>query len=180
MQAQVAALRGGGQPAREAGPVHSTSGIVTRGVLFKKHYCGHCGSELDKSWDGCPYCAGAAANAVQPAMPTRAIMIDPAGGGPALQMLGWLVPVKGPQRGELHTLAPVSSIGTDPSSTVCLVDGYMSARHAEIKAEGGVWILRDLGSTNGTYVNQKRIDQHELVDNDFVKFGNSLVKFKSL
>jgi pSer/pThr/pTyr-binding forkhead associated (FHA) protein len=40
--------------------------------------------------------------------------------------------------------------------------------------------LRDLGSTNGTYVNDRRVDQHELVDNDFVQFGKSLVKFKTL
>ena len=88
--------------------------------------------------------------------------------------------MQGAQRGELYSLAPVSLIGTEPTCTVVLHDQYMSSQHAEIKAEGGVWILRDLGSTNGTYVNDKRVDKHELVDNDFVKFGQSLVKFKSL
>jgi pSer/pThr/pTyr-binding forkhead associated (FHA) protein len=37
-----------------------------------------------------------------------------------------------------------------------------------------------MGSTNGTYVNDKRVDKQELVDNDFIKFGQFLVKFKSL
>jgi pSer/pThr/pTyr-binding forkhead associated (FHA) protein len=56
----------------------------------------------------------------------------------------------------------------------------MSGKHAEIIAEQGLWILRDIGSTNGTYVNNRRIDRHELVDNDFIKFGSAMVKFKSL
>ena len=56
----------------------------------------------------------------------------------------------------------------------------MSLRHAEIRAEGGAWMLRDLASTNGTYVNDKRIDQHELADNDFVQLGQSVMKFKML
>ena len=43
-----------------------------------------------------------------------------------------------------------------------------------------VWVLRDVGSTNGTYVNNRRVDRHELVDNDFIKFGSAMCKFKSL
>ena len=39
----------------------------------------------------------------------------------------------------------------------------------------------DLGSTNGTFVNDKKVTQpHELVDSDNVKFGQTPVKFKSL
>ena len=95
-------------------------------------------------------------------------------------MLAWMVPLQGPLRGELFTLAPVTSIGTDAGNTIVLIDHYMSGRHAEIKAEGGMWMLRDLRSTNGTYVNDKRIEQQELVDSDFVRFGQSLVKFKCM
>lgn len=109
---------------------------------------------------------------------TQAIMVDAAGAGSDMCMLGWLVPVKGPNRGDLFTLDPVSLIGTDEDATVVLIDQYMSVHHAEIRAEGGVWVLRDLGSTNGTFVNDKRIDKHELIDNDNVRFGQSLVKFK--
>jgi two-component system, cell cycle response regulator len=108
------------------------------------------------------------------------VMLDAGGGAGSMQLLGWLVPVSGAQKGQLFTLAPHTTIGTDPKCQVVLTDGYMSSRHAEIKAEGGVWVLKDLGSTNGTYVNDRRVDKHELVDNDFVKFGQALVKFKSL
>jgi len=61
-----------------------------------------------------------------------------------------------------------------------LNDKFMSSKHAEIKAENGMWILRDSGSTNGTYVNNRRVDRHELVDNDFIKFGSAMCKFKAL
>ena len=152
------------------------------GFFRRRKVCTQCNTELDKSWDSCPYCAQAAAAQQGPApapMKTQAFMLDSSGGG-SVQLLGWLVPLKGSQRGELYTLAPRSIVGTDPTCQVVLNDSYMSSQHAEIKAEGGVWILRDMGSTNGTYVNDKRVDQHELVDNDFVKFGQSLVKFKSL
>ena len=113
-------------------------------------------------------------------MKTQAFMIDSGGAGPGMQLLGWLVPVQGPQRGELFTLSPASVIGKDPGCTIVLQDGYMSSKHAEIKAEGGIWVLKDLGSTNGTYVNDKRVDKQELVDNDMIMFGKCLVKFKSL
>ena len=163
---------GGGPPGSEI--------VVTGSLWWKKHLCANCGQELDKTWDRCPYCAQAHAAPPPVKHKTQAIMVDAAGAGTGMQLLGWLVAIKGPQRGELFTLAPVSSIGTDPSCTVCLMDQYMSSHHAEIKAEGGAWVLRDLQSTNGTYVNDKRIEQHELLDNDFVRIGQCVLKFKSL
>ena len=176
--------KAGAPAAPQAPPINPKPGVKKVGLFGRKRVCEQCGNELDKSWDGCPYCAqAAAAQQQQPAaasQKTQAFMIDHSGSGGMMQLLGWIVPVQGPQRGELYSLAPVSMVGTDPTCTVVLHDQYMSAHHAEIKAEGGVWILRDLGSTNGTYVNDKRVDKHELVDNDFVKFGQSLVKFKSL
>ena len=168
-----------------AGGINPNPPIITKGALFwKKKQCTQCGNELDKTWDACPYCAEAAAQAAaaapKPAMKTQAFVLNPAGQATGMQLLGWIVPLQGPQRGELFTLTPATSIGTDPSCTVVLNDKFMSSKHAEIKAEGGTWILKDLGSTNGTYVNDNRVDKQELVDNDLIKFGNQLVKFKSL
>lgn len=157
--------------------------IKTVGFFRRRKVCTQCNTELDKTWDSCPYCAQAAAGqpaaAAGPSKPlkTQAFMVD---GGSTRQLLGWLVPIDGPQRGELYTLAPLSTIGTEPTCHVVLTDQFMSTKHAEIKAENGIWMLRDLGSTNGTYVNDQRISQRELVDNDFIRFGQSVVKFKSL
>jgi hypothetical protein len=169
------------------GGINPNPPIITKGFwLWKKKICFQCQQELDKTWDACPYCADAAAqaalaNAPKAPMKTQAFMINPStSGGSTMQLCGWIVPLQGAQRGELFTLSPASSVGTDPGCTVVLHDKFMSSKHAEIKAEGGVWVLKDLGSTNGTYVNDKRVEKHELVDNDFIKFGGSLVKFKSL
>jgi hypothetical protein len=182
--AKVAGAAGSGYPGQAAmvAPHGSPPPILKTGSLWwKKHVCGQCQRELDKSWDRCPYCAqGQAAPAPMGSPKTQAIALDAAGQGVGHQMLAWLVPLRGPQRGELFTLAPLSSIGTDVGCTVVLMDQYMSSRHAEIKAEGGQWILHDLRSTNGTYVNDKRIERHELIDSDFVRFGQVLVKFKCM
>jgi pSer/pThr/pTyr-binding forkhead associated (FHA) protein len=160
--------------------------IRTKGWwIFKKKFCTQCEQQLDKTWDSCPFCVQIAQQAAIPqaqrqAMKTQAFVMDSHGGPGSVQLLGWIVPLQGPQRGELFTLQPTTTIGTDPKSTVVLTDKFMSTKHAEIKAENGIWILRDAGSTNGTYVNNRRIDRHELVDNDFIKFGSALLKFKSL
>ncbi|HET9622639.1 MAG TPA: FHA domain-containing protein [Kofleriaceae bacterium] len=160
--------------------------IIKKGFwIFAKNYCSQCEQQLDKSWPSCPFCQQIAAQVVASASPavkmkTQAFVIDASGGPSSLQLLGWIVPLQGPQRGELFTLSPVTVVGTDPACNLVLQDKFMSSRHAEIKAENGLWILRDSGSTNGTYVNNRRIDRHELVDNDFIKFGSALLKFKSL
>jgi hypothetical protein len=181
-----------GQPARSMSPgqmpanmpvaMNPNPPIKTVGFFRRRKICTQCNTELDKTWDSCPYCAQNAQAAAPAAgapkgLKTQAFMVD---GGSTRQLLGWLVPIDGPQRGELYTLAPLSVIGTEPTCNVVLSDQYMSTKHAEIKAENGLWVLRDLGSTNGTYVNDQRISQRELVDNDFIRFGQSVVKFKSL
>ncbi len=159
--------------------------VISKGFwIFAKKSCSQCEQQLDKSWDACPYCAQIAQQVVaapaKQALKTQAFVMDAQGGPGSMQLLGWLIPLQGPQKGELFTLNPNTSIGTDPKSTVVLNDKFMSSKHAEIKAENGMWVLRDAGSTNGTYVNNKRVDRHELVDNDFVKFGSAMLKFKSL
>jgi FHA domain-containing protein len=99
--------------------------------------------------------------------------------GQQMQLLGWIVPLKGAHRGELHTLKPQSVIGKDPTCDIVFNDSFMSSRHATIRAQNGVFVLED-HSTNGTFVNDKKISRQELLDNDFVKFGQTLVKFKTL
>ena len=173
---------GGGAP----GMPNPNPAIRTKGFwIFKKKFCTQCEQRLDKTWDSCPYCAqmaqqAAAAPAKLQKMKTQALVLDAGGQAGSMQLLGWLVPLQGPHRGELHQLQPVTIVGNDPKATICMNDKFMSGSHAEIKAENGLWILRDKGSTNGTYVNNRRVDRHELVDNDFIKFGSALCKFKAL
>jgi FHA domain len=174
----VRAAPGYAGPPAGAPPVSGTNGIVVTGALWwKKHLCARCGQQLDRSWDRCPFCSQSQGLA---SVRTQAMRVDAAGAGSGMQLCGWLVAVKGAQRGELYTLDPVTSVGTDPACTIVLSDRYMSARHCEIRAEGGAWMLRDLKSTNGTYVNDKRIEQRELLDSDYLRLGECVLKFKSL
>lgn len=55
------------------------------------------------------------------------------------------------------TGAPVL-IGRAHDSTVVLTDDYASTRHARITHNDGRWWLEDLGSTNGTYLGQHKVD----------------------
>jgi pSer/pThr/pTyr-binding forkhead associated (FHA) protein len=54
-----------------------------------------------------------------------------------------------------------------------LADTNVSRKHAEVRPEGAGFILSDLGSTNGTFVNGVRITQHELADGDVITFGGA-------
>jgi hypothetical protein len=55
------------------------------------------------------------------------------------------------------TGAPVL-IGRANDSTLVLTDDYASTRHARISLQNGAWFVEDLGSTNGTYYGQRKLD----------------------
>ena len=63
-------------------------------------------------------------------------------------------------------------IGRDPASGLRLTHDSVSRVHAELSRQSGVWILRDLGSTNGTTVNGRRVIGAAVVrEGDQVAFG---------
>ncbi len=49
-------------------------------------------------------------------------------------------------------------IGRANDSTLVLTDDYVSTRHARISRQDGLWIVEDLGSTNGTYLGQHKLE----------------------
>jgi pSer/pThr/pTyr-binding forkhead associated (FHA) protein len=55
------------------------------------------------------------------------------------------------------TGAPVL-IGRAHDSTLVLEDDYASTRHARISLQDGMWVVEDLGSTNGTYLGKRKVD----------------------
>ncbi len=161
------------------------------GIFSKKKKCPGCGEKLHSSWDQCPYCgwsegpaAPAPAPVVQAAtagagrMKTMAIDGPAAGGGGV--GVGWLVPLDGPQMGELFQLRGRAIVGTAPDCDVVLKEPSISGRHAEFTATGGGYRVNDLGSTNGTWVNDKRVTTSDLIDNDNVRLGRINFKFKSM
>lgn len=69
------------------------------------------------------------------------------------------------------------TLGRDPASNVRLRDNEVSRRHAEIRRSGDEYWLIDLGSSNGTFVNGRRITQHRLSNGDQIQLGRSLLLF---
>ncbi|MET9498075.1 DUF1707 and FHA domain-containing protein [Streptomyces sp. NPDC006552] len=64
-------------------------------------------------------------------------------------------------------------IGRDPANGLRLSHDTVSRVHAELSRQGGLWVLRDLGSTNGTSVNGRRVIGVAVVrDGDQVAFGH--------
>ena len=49
------------------------------------------------------------------------------------------------------------TIGRADDSTIALTDDYVSTKHARLVSQGGQWVLEDLGSTNGTYLDRQRV-----------------------
>ena len=118
------------------------------GLFSKKKKCESCGQKLHASWDQCPYCGAGAAQAPQAPAPVMAAPMPSQGGkqqtmainiGGSEQIVtgqvgsGWLVPLDGPQIGELFQLrAGRTFVGTSPDCDIVLRDPSISGRHAEI------------------------------------------------
>ena len=84
----------------------------------------------------------------------------------------------GSLEGQEFDLPPDESfIGRASSCAIKIGDQGVSSKHAKIWSEDGAWHLMDLGSTNGTFVNDKDIDRESLNDGDEITFGMTKARF---
>jgi hypothetical protein len=90
------------------------------------------------------------------------------GGAPYLE--------NGPQR---VALGASTVIGRGTEADLQLVDTGVSRRHAELRRVGDRVELHDLGSTNGTQLNGKRVSEATLVDGDRITLGASALVYRS-
>jgi hypothetical protein len=70
-------------------------------------------------------------------------------------------------------------VGRKPDNDLVLADEKTSGAHAEIVSEGDRFLLRDLGSTNGTFLDGKRVTELVLSPGDVVTFGRVRCRFRS-
>jgi len=100
-----------------------------------------------------PASAAAAPTAPKPAS------AKPAGTGPAtIATAKRLVITSGPKAGlELPLGGESLSIGRSSESALVIRDDYTSSHHARLVLRGDSWTIQDLDSTNGTFVNGKRV-----------------------
>jgi len=89
-----------------------------------------------------------------------------------------LVVKRGPNAGSRFLLdADVTTAGRHPESDIFLDDVTVSRRHAEFVREGERFLVRDVGSLNGTYLNRGRIDAAALSGGDEVQIGKYRLVF---
>lgn len=94
--------------------------------------------------------------------------------------VGWLVPLEGPMTGELLQFRGRAVIGTADGCDFKIMDAAISGRHAEITVDAqNRYRITDLGSTNGTFVNDKKVSTIDLVDGDNLRMGRTTFKFKT-
>lgn len=153
------------------------------------------GHQMEDSWDTCPTCqttgyriasnAGTAKTRLEsepvkdlPGAARRTVLISEkrkAG------VVGWFVAMSGEQKGEDFRLHEgKNTVGSGADSQIILRDGTVSSQHASVRFEEGKFTVTDLDSSNGTFVNDKKIAREDLNDNDMIRFGEVTVKFKRL
>lgn len=86
-----------------------------------------------------------------------------------------------PPEGERRTvqLRASNTLGRHPDSTVQVLDRLASKEHCEIAQSGQGYVLRDLGSLNGTFVNGERVSEHVLQQGDEIYVGSTCVVFEA-
>jgi hypothetical protein len=120
--------------------------------------------------------------APKPMGPMKTVMIGQGGDEGGFPVVGWLVPLNGPNAYQTMRLrSSGTKVGTAPPADIIVNDGFMSTEHCQINCSPQGFTLIDGGSTNGSYVNERKIiGKHDLVDNDTITLGKTNFKFKSI
>jgi len=114
-------------------------------------------------------------------MKTQAIDVSSMVDDRAQDVVGWIVCLNGALRGrDFRLVTGRNVIGTAADCDIVLTDPYLSSKHVVVRHENGVFMLIDLDSTNGCFVNDRRVNKQELIDNDKIRIGRTEMKFKSL
>jgi pSer/pThr/pTyr-binding forkhead associated (FHA) protein len=79
---------------------------------------------------------------------------------------------------EFALAADSFTIGRKPDNHLVIDDPAVSSRHARINKIHAVHFIEDLKSTNGTYVNDKRVERHQLRDTDVITIGRHRLIFR--
>ena len=160
-------------------------------------FCGRCGAAVQGSGSGGGTGGGSASAAVRTDTTSTISLAAlegaleageapaPAPVEPALEEqppagTALLVVKRGPNAGSRFLLdSAVTTAGRHPESDIFLDDVTVSRRHAEFVREAGGFVVRDVGSLNGTYLDRQRIEQAGLAGGDEVQIGKYRLVFLS-
>jgi hypothetical protein len=97
---------------------------------------------------------------------------------PAFGASGVLVVRNGPEAGlRVPLVKRITRAGRHPASELVLDDITVSRRHAEIERIAESYVLVDVGSLNGTYLNRQRIERQEIHNGDELQIGKFRLVF---
>lgn len=137
-------------------------------------YCVECGFQNPESANYCARCGTLLAAEEPGGQTTMSFALDDEPGStPVL-----VIRQGGGRAGEHVPLrAARETIGRSPEASLFLDDVTVSRRHAQIERTPEGWVISDLGSLNGTYVNRRRIERLVLKDGDEVQVGKFKLTF---
>jgi two-component system cell cycle response regulator len=106
--------------------------------------------------------------------------IKPADGDDTPAGEACLILIHGGELGRRYPLKGAVQVGRDADNEIVLDRSDVSRHHAAFLARGGTWYVLDLGSTNGTFVNDTGLSaEHGLATGDLVKVGGAILKYIS-
>jgi sigma-B regulation protein RsbU (phosphoserine phosphatase) len=89
-----------------------------------------------------------------------------------------LIALRGPSAGKRYELREECTLGRSFNSDIYIGDLNVSRRHARIHQVDGNHVIEDLGSGNGTFVNDSLVERHALHQNDIVRIGGSSFRYE--
>lgn len=84
-----------------------------------------------------------------------------------------LAVLQGPEQGTIYPITKAVVVIGRSDADIVLNDSEVSRRHAQVEVKGGVIVLRDLKSTNGTYLNEQNVTASELEPNTEFRVGGT-------
>lgn len=89
----------------------------------------------------------------------------------------FLICDSGPDKGKEFLLAGAElTLGRAGECNITLNDSTISGHHASIICEEGIFFVKDAGSLNGTFLNEKKVEQSKISPGDRIRIGNTLLR----
>ena len=114
----------------------------------------------------------------RPSVPLGAIAIEVGDAARASAQFA-LRMIKGLPVDGVYSITGTTRVGRGDESEIVLLDPSVSRAHAIVELDAGEPVVRDLDSTNGTYVNGRRVRVESLRDGDELRFGNTRMRFEN-
>ncbi|HEX8521591.1 MAG TPA: FHA domain-containing protein [Tepidisphaeraceae bacterium] len=75
-------------------------------------------------------------------------------------------------------LKATATVGRASDCDICIRDIMMSRAHCRLEQQGQTWVITDLGSRNGTYINHERVEHHLLREGDVLRMGRTRMTYR--